>query len=329
MKLAASCLLVLVHVTFPGKYGYLVECIGRFGVPFFFAVSGYYSYKTTSDRYPKRIKKLFSVLLITDIIYICWGIFSNVVLSGGSLREYLTSLMPLNHIARFFFLDNRTDHMTFHMWYITAEIKVYIALFVYQIFTNNCHNYKPLYLTAASAFMFFIIFGINGLASGQKFDISITRNSLFYAFPLVMSGVFQRQYEKNYFTRFRLTRPRLLLIIVFGMLATFLECFGIGRSEMALGMLPVVWSTILLLTGFPIPDTALTNRLSDHIRDIETMSLIVYIIHPLAHYICSSFDIPEKLSISYRFYPLMVLFISLGASIIYCLTRKLFYVRQK
>ena len=325
MKLAASCLVVLAHITFSGNLGYLMESsIVRIAVPFFCAISGYYSYNTNANRFPKRIKKLFFVLLFTVVFYLFCLAWSNNALPGHGFREYLASLISIEQAARYILLDDMSGYWSFHMWYISAEIKVYAALLIYETFTDNRHNYKPLYLMAASAFMFFIAFGINSVASGQYYSVSMTRNSLFYVFPMFMLGVFLHQYEKIIIERFRLTKFRLMLVIIAGFMISLLECYGIGKSELPLGMLPVVSALILLLTGFPIPDTALTDRLTVHIQDLETMSLIVYIVHSAVNLFCLKLYNYGKLDVSRQIYPLVVLAVSVGTAILCCLIRRSF-----
>ena len=58
-KFVGACFIVLGHSKFPGITGKLVECAGRLAVPFFFVISGYYSFEVPAKIIRKRIKKLF------------------------------------------------------------------------------------------------------------------------------------------------------------------------------------------------------------------------------------------------------------------------------
>ena len=44
VKAIAACLVVCIHVSFPGQAGQLVKVLARCAVPFFFMVSGYFCY---------------------------------------------------------------------------------------------------------------------------------------------------------------------------------------------------------------------------------------------------------------------------------------------
>ena len=77
IKFIACFFIVLLHVI--DKYdpgNYLLE-LGRFGVPFFLMISGYYAYKSNKkDNLDNAKKQLFKVLKITLIILICYSLFN-------------------------------------------------------------------------------------------------------------------------------------------------------------------------------------------------------------------------------------------------------------
>ena len=50
LKLFASYMVVFIHVLFYGNLGDAVDALARFAVPFFFLVSGYYSYQITCKK---------------------------------------------------------------------------------------------------------------------------------------------------------------------------------------------------------------------------------------------------------------------------------------
>ena len=49
-KLIAACAVVFIHFPFPGAFGKWVDCLARFAVPLFFAISGYYAYRVDAGR---------------------------------------------------------------------------------------------------------------------------------------------------------------------------------------------------------------------------------------------------------------------------------------
>ena len=66
LKLFAYYMVVFVHVNLYGELGYATNALARFAVPFFFVVSGFYSYQIP----PKRIlKRAYPVILILFFLH--------------------------------------------------------------------------------------------------------------------------------------------------------------------------------------------------------------------------------------------------------------------
>ena len=59
IKLFASYMVVFIHVPFYGKYGDAIDAIARFAVPFFFLVSGFYSYQIDCEKIKTSGKAIF------------------------------------------------------------------------------------------------------------------------------------------------------------------------------------------------------------------------------------------------------------------------------
>ena len=321
-KLIAAFFVVFIHVKFPGIFGNLTECAARFGVPFFFAVSGYFSYKTTSQRLVKRLKKTILILIISDLIYLGWGIYVNCFTAQQGIIEYIHSLISIKQAALFLFADIRTGKYTFHLWYLTAQIKIYIALFLYLRFTQNRANYKPLYYAAFSLFVLSLGFGIFALLSGINIDPTITRNALFTGFPMFAAGLFLHNYEKELISGFNLNKKKLRLTIFFGFMLSFLEFLGIGKTEMPLGMILVVAALILLLTHFSTTATSERKHQGIFSDDIDMISMIVYIIHPLFFFISHSFPAFQPILQNGWLFPPFVLLCSTITGVLYCLIRR-------
>ena len=54
-KLIASFFVIFIHIPFPGTVGHGINCAARCAVPLFFAVSGYFSYRTPCGKLAKRL----------------------------------------------------------------------------------------------------------------------------------------------------------------------------------------------------------------------------------------------------------------------------------
>lgn len=67
VKLVASYMVVFIHVSFPGQFGIDIVYLARFAVPFFFIVSGYFSYNSFNL---KNIKKIDKKIQTTGLLYL-------------------------------------------------------------------------------------------------------------------------------------------------------------------------------------------------------------------------------------------------------------------
>ena len=62
IKLFASYMVVFIHVPFHGRFGAAIDALARFAVPFFFLVSGYYSYQIACKKIKMRIKNVLTLV---------------------------------------------------------------------------------------------------------------------------------------------------------------------------------------------------------------------------------------------------------------------------
>lgn len=318
-KLIAAICLTFTHIKFPGIPGNLIDGAARFGVPFFFAISGYFSYKTTSVRLVKRLKRLIFILLISDIIYLGWDLFINCCIARHGVTEYVSSLVSIKQFALFLFADNRSGHSTFHLWYLTAQIKIYLIYYLYLRFINDRSSYKPLYYAAFSSLLLNLGLGLFSIIAGINTDPIITRNWLFMGFPVFTYGLFIHNYENELVNGFNLNKFKLFVLILAGFILSFLELLGVGKTELALGMIFVVGSLVLWITNFmpTLSEKALLSKLST--ANLDTISLIIYIIHPLFFYIANSFPVFQPVIQNGWLFPLFVLACSVITGVLYCL----------
>lgn len=77
LKGIACILVVWMHCEFPGVFGDYVQCIGRFSVPFFFAVSGYFCFyedrMRLREKIPGKIIHILKITLWSTFIYLLWA----------------------------------------------------------------------------------------------------------------------------------------------------------------------------------------------------------------------------------------------------------------
>ena len=78
VKAIAACLVVCIHVSFPGQAGQLVKVLARCAVPFFFMVSGYFCYYqncNASKRILSKILHIMKLFAVSVVFYFIWECF--------------------------------------------------------------------------------------------------------------------------------------------------------------------------------------------------------------------------------------------------------------
>ena len=89
-RILAAVFVVFLHVPFPGLMGRTVNCLARFAVPLFFAISGWFSYGAKPEKLLRRMGKI----LLLEAVGI--GLADQMAAAEcGSLRG--TPVVPVGH----------------------------------------------------------------------------------------------------------------------------------------------------------------------------------------------------------------------------------------
>ena len=78
VKAIAACLVVCIHVSFPGQAGQLVKVLARCAVPFFFMVSGYFCYYQNCNASKRILSKILHIMkpfAVSVVFYFIWECF--------------------------------------------------------------------------------------------------------------------------------------------------------------------------------------------------------------------------------------------------------------
>ena len=81
IKCLAIFSVIIIHcgIFSLGRKGTVIEGLARFAVPFFFLISGYYSYYKLNNKsmmkYKERIIRLTKLLIISSILFIIFNFF--------------------------------------------------------------------------------------------------------------------------------------------------------------------------------------------------------------------------------------------------------------
>ena len=127
VKAIAACLVVCIHVSFPGQAGQLVKVLARCAVPFFFMVSGYFCYYqncNASKRILSKILHIMKLFSVSVVFYFIWECFMKVW-NGERVWTWIKGLVSTEHLKEFF-VYNSTSPVRAHLWFLPALIYCYL-----------------------------------------------------------------------------------------------------------------------------------------------------------------------------------------------------------
>lgn len=318
-KMIAAILVIFIHAKFPAKVdaefpdniGWYIDVFARIAVPFFFAISGYFSYLSRGDKVAKRLRYMFVLNIVGTLIFVIYFLTQD--------PDFVTKTFTMGKIAKWLLIHYNPVH--YHLWYLAAMLFCYFVLWVYVTFFNKDEeiNYKPLYVIGVLLFAFQIAFGSHAQLSKWVVSYFIYRNGLFFGLPMFVLGIFIHEHEKRIITNFKLTTPKLMLVFFVGVIFGYIESKGVSLEEMPLG---VVFEVIALLL-FLAPRPKITKRpiLTKLIATFGNASTFIYIMHPLFILLYKEYvraDLQKLAGSDERFYyPLLIMLVSVVTGLIY------------
>lgn len=276
-RLLAAVLVVFIHCRFPGIFGGYVECLGRYAVPLFFVISGFFSFGISGQQILGRLKSILKLYLLAEFMYLIWNIFATEY-AGGSTVAYLRSAVPeIDEAARLLFLN--VPPYVGHLWYLLAMAGCYLGLLLYvRFFEPEPVDYRPLYLIGA----FLLADHITTAAVLGEIEtenpVYWCRSGLLFGMPMFAMGLFLGQYRQRLFEKFNLTTPKLLALVLGSVVLSAIQWRGgIDSGCMEFGTMLGVPALMLLLTAHPVvTEKAVPGK---WIGRLGKVSMAVYILH--------------------------------------------------
>lgn len=276
LKFLAASSVVMVHCMFPGILGKIIFGIGRFSVPTFYMVSGYFIYNENSDKViqklPSRISRLLKIWVITDIIYF----FIEFLLSGFSI-EWVGNLFNIDatRILEFVFLQETWQYF---VWYLFASILCYISTFV--ISKYNLWN-KSLFLIFPLLLVNLFIGEALPFITGETSKWFWCSNFWLFAFPFYATGYGIRIYKDKILEK--VTDKLVLIAIIGGFFLNMAERAITHASEFFVSTYIMTVSLFLFSLKFPNrydEKKGFAGKIVQFFVLMGNYSLYIYLIHP-------------------------------------------------
>lgn len=317
VKFIAACFVVFIHIRFAGDLGKIMECLARFSVPFFFAISGYYAFQADSGIVRKRMFRMLKITLIASALFLIWGLISN----GGGYNtgplDYLSQRFSAFALCRWFFLDY--NPFGGHLWFLSALFFTYLLFYLYVKLCEKKGktDYRFLYCAGAAFLVIHIVLGTFFMAAGHTVSFIVYRNTLLFAFPMFMMGLFLREHQERILERFHLTGIKTVVIVLIGIGLSLLQRFGIGETELPLGTILEVAAVIVFITSLQQKGSAKGAAVA---KVLGKASLFIYVLHPLYDSILRYYA-PDSGLLKSGVYPLLLMLFSALMGILFALVQ--------
>lgn len=295
MRAISSALVVLIHCSFPGKFGIYLCAIGRFAVPLFLMISGYYVLRDTTEATvsaaKKQLRSTVRLTLIGTMIYTVSNTLRDLI-SGKHALAWLKNFLTPGGLRRFF-LFNRAVFLSSVMYYLFMLLYVYV-IYILVVRSN----------TLSFAFECIPILFISGISIHVIFMSKWyhTGNWLFTGLPFFLLG--------NLLAAYKPSLPHAAWFILPSMLLCCLETKL--RSGIFYGFSTILLSTCILLTCLDHPKGYMPEFL---VRFGRTHSVILFLIH------CAVIDhakllLPKSLPFYGTLLPIVSLTVSIMLSLV-------------
>ncbi len=269
-RLVAMALVIIQHYRIfnmdtPGALWTSFYC--RIAVPFFFMVSGYFSWRDDPDKRVTSLKRQISTIggiLVGSMIFLL--VWDCVI--GFTIRCNTDNLMRLVLFNEPKFLFGHA-----HMWYMLALIYVFIV----GLGVEKLKLHKLAYIAAPILFVGGIALDFYLFSHGPRYAC-YTRNFLFDGLPFFYLGQMMHRKEDGLLRVFTKGRSLLMLLVAIVCMwaeATLMMKLGQDISRTFYFSIPLLsFGVFMVLLNFP--SIGAGTFIAKYARDA---SLIIYVVH--------------------------------------------------
>lgn len=242
------CLLVVfIHVPFPGVVGQQLARLGNISVPFFFLISGWYSYyknknKEFTTKIVCKIKNILLLLLKSLSIYAILTVFLHV--KNGSLAEWWNSFFNAKGLFKIFVMNNfsfidlgEESWLIEILWFLPALIYCYLLLWLLVVCKGQVFG----------CILIPILLACRLVVMGSRANINwhYHNNFLLTGMPFVLLGYYLAINKE------RILSKKLLAINVFLLISGSLIVINKGGRDGYIGVIMVSIAVLCIAQLYP------------------------------------------------------------------------------
>lgn len=264
IKGIACISVVFMHCEFPGTLGTLVQCVSRFCVPYFFMVSGYFSYYENGRSFPaaRKIKHILIIIAASTVFYLLFAAAKYLFL-GESISVSGKSVI-------FFLLFNKPFIIAGQLWFLFSLLYVYI---LYAI-TDKLKMQKIAYYLIPVLILVYISLAQGCHIIGVSVANMIYRNFLIEGLAFFMLGHLIHRYRERITEK--LSNELLVTVIVLSTLLCIPERYAVGR-DFGVNICTFPQVTAIFIFAVRNGNIGQNNILT---KFGKKYSMLVYVIHP-------------------------------------------------
>lgn len=265
LKLFAAYMVVFIHVSFSGELGVVVDGLSRFAVPFFFLVSGFYSYQINTEKIKKRALHILSLLVFSAI---CSAVFEIVVLFKYKPYELGILLNKFTDLGTYFNLVVlNMPVISGHLWYLLAVFYVYV---IFYFVTKFKVKEKAIFTVSLFLLVAHIVLGEGLSLFGITLPVPYVRNFALMGIPFFALGLLAKKHEDKLK---KLPNYAVFAFVLIGAAETIISRWFFGQNEFFIGSLFILIGLVCLFIK------CADVKYPAFLRSLEGCSTYVYIFH--------------------------------------------------
>lgn len=327
IKIIAAFFVVCIHVHFPGDFGRGVIAVARFAVPFFFMVSGFFSYYENKDvlnvKYKRKVKHLLILFGGSLLMYFVYNVLGSIM--NGTLGGYLKGIFSLQSFVELFVFNH--VRIMEALWFLPALIYATLVFFLFEKtgITKKMYFLIPVLFLAGVVLREIPEFAENTPEIMSK--AYLCRNFLFVGLPFFMLGHFIKSNEEKLKAVF--SNAALIIIIILGTAEAVAVDLLHTQKSVYIGTFFAVFALFVL---------AVKNEGKINVQKLASLgadhSLYVYIFHILIRDVIRK--VGEIIAFAGRItdmlepvMPVIIFALALIASAVYVSVKKMFKQKLK
>ena len=259
-----SCMtVVLIHITFPERFGEFIRLVCEYAVPVFLMITGYYSFGCNEKKLANRRKKIIKILIFAYVIFLCVNCL--MAIKNGYFYEWIhenfSIITPIYYVV-FCYIS-----FAIPLWYLIAQVEIYL------LWGIVVRNGKEHLLTKAIPILLVLHVSLTTICETFGYEWFLRTNFITRALPWFLIGYYIHTISEE---RISAIDDRILIcgLIGGGILACLPFTFNLKWNFSCIGYIP--FSTSIFLLGIKFKNVSLST-IVEYIG--MNLSAYVYIFH--------------------------------------------------